>query len=570
MRTKICNLVHNQKFIFLLLFLLGGFISSILQYELVWDFMNYHYYNGWAFMNNRFNVDVLMAGVNSFFNPLPNVPLYYMIKYFNDFPAVISFLQGLWFGLLMYIIYLMTLCYFDISKNTEKIKAVVCFLIAITGNATFFQMGTSTNEIMLAVFYMLSFYLLSEEIFIKQSGQKLPFIIAGFVLGAAMGLKLTGVIYCIASGITLIVFHKQIKNSWRNIAWFTLSGLIGFVAFSGFWMWTLWQEFQNPFFPFANSFFKSDWLVHTNFSDTSFVPKNWKEFLLWPFFLAFTLHRAEGEEMFTADFRLFFVYLIFIYMLAKGIYFVCRRKKITVASKWLFLSFYLFIIYLIWAYFFSISRYFVMGEILMAFVIVKAWGNLEPNTLWGKGFYGSFLLLAAFVLISTPYFSESWGNRSNWKKVNHGRDAYMGVEEVHIPDNALIQTYNYPTAAVFTYWADKNPNIKGVNIYQQVNGAFYPDGSIYKDYYRVNPNWQKRRDDAVAMHKGPKLLLVANGFDGIKLNMDFSKIKEVKGMRCHFLRNNMLPYISLCAPKEIADEVFVNNKFKIYEDADEK
>ena len=141
---------------------------------------------------------------------------------------------------------------------------------------------------------------------------------------------------------------------------------------------------------------------------------------------------------------------------------------------------------------------------------------------------------------------------------------------MNIPDNALIQTYNYPTSAIFAFWADKNPTLQGVNIFQQVHRAIFPDGSFRKDYYEVNSNWQKLRDDVTTNHKGPKLLLVANGFDGIRLNMDFSKHKEVKGMRCHFLRNNLLPFISLCAPKEIADEVFVNNRMKIYEDGDEK
>ena len=147
-------------------------------------------------------------------------------------------------------------------------------------------------------------------------------------------------------------------------------------------------------------------------------------------------------------------------------------------------------------------------------------------------------------------------------------DMYIGTEPINIPDNALIQTYNYPTSAFFVYFAEQNPTIKGVNIFQQMYG-FTQNSTINKeDYFKINSHWQKQRDEVIAKHKGPKLLLVANGLDGIKLNMDFSKIEEVKGMRCHFLRNNMLSFISLCAPKEIADDVFVDNKLKIYEDGE--
>ncbi len=244
---KILNLFHHQKFLFLLFLLSGALLSAFLKYEMVWDFMNYHYYNGWAFVNGRFNQDVLMAGLNGFFNPLPDVPLYYMIKYFNDIPTIISFLQGLWFGALMYVVYRLELLFFDVSSWQGKIGAVACFAIALTGNATFFQIGTSSNEIMLAFFYMLSFYILVDEIFVKQSGNKLPFILAGFLLGAAMGLKLTGVIYCIVSGVALIVFHKQIKNPGKNIAWFMLFGFLGFMAFSGFGCGNCGKNFKTRF-----------------------------------------------------------------------------------------------------------------------------------------------------------------------------------------------------------------------------------------------------------------------------------------------------------------------------------
>ena len=129
MKTKFYHLMNNQKFIFVVFLLSGGFLSSVLQYEIVWDFMNYHYYNAWAFVHNRFNKDILMAGVNGFFNPLPDVPLYYLIKYFNDFPALISFLQGLWFGALMYVVFRLEFLFFDKNSLSGKIALGLCFLI---------------------------------------------------------------------------------------------------------------------------------------------------------------------------------------------------------------------------------------------------------------------------------------------------------------------------------------------------------------------------------------------------------------------------------------------------------
>ncbi len=572
MKIDLSKVFVSQKFVCLLFLLFGGLLSSVLQYEIVWDFINYHYYNGWAFVNGRYNQDVLMAGLNGFFNPLPDVPLYLMVKYFNDYPDLICFMQGLWFGALMYVVYRLELLFFDVSSWQGKIGAVACFAIALTGNATFLQIGTSSNEIALAFFYLLAFYWLIEEIFFRKTGNKLPFICAGFLLGAAMGLKLTGVIYCIVSGASLILFYKKIKNPWQNIAWFTLFGFLGFMAFAGFWMWKLWQEFQNPFFPFGNFIFKSDWMPEKSFFDQNFRPQNWKEFLIWPLITSFTLRRDEGDDMFVSDFRAMFVYLIAVAWGCKVLWTLVRRKKSVFEDKWAFLYCYAFLAYVIWAYFFSISRYFVVGEIVFAFIIVKALWGKNPKSFIAAGLYYGFLLLVMFVLLSTPYFSEKWGTRGNWKYLHLPQDKFVAVEDVHIPDNALIQTYNYPSSALFVYFAEKNPTISGVNVYQQVYRATYFDKIFNMDYFDFNEHWKKLRQEALARHKGPKLVLATNAryVPGAPLTLDFSKIKEIKGMECYFLFNNMLPFISLCAPKEIADEVFVHSKMKIYEDGDEK
>ena len=122
-------------------------------------------------------------------------------------------------------------------------------------------------------------------------------------------------------------------------------------------------------------------------------------------------------------------------------------------------------------------------------------------------------------------------------------------------------------AAFFAFWADKQPSLKGVNIYQQLYYRMSETSDfVGKDFFRTLKPWQQKRDEIVAQHKGPKLLLVANGITHRVLNMDFIRHEAARGMSCYFLYNNLLSYISLCAPKEIADQVFVNKGMKIYED----
>ncbi len=83
----------------------------------MWDFANYHYYNPWAFLNGRVGYDIAPAGLNTYFNPLMDIPLYLMIQYFNDSPNIIYAFQGLYFG--------------DFFMFSSRYS--VCFLTAVPG-----------------------------------------------------------------------------------------------------------------------------------------------------------------------------------------------------------------------------------------------------------------------------------------------------------------------------------------------------------------------------------------------------------------------------------------------------
>ncbi len=312
---------YNLLFFFLSI-MTGGCLSVFLQYEISWDFANYHYYNPWAFLNDRMGYDIAAGALNSYLNPLMDIPLYLLIKYFNDYPKFIMFMQGIWAGLLLFSFFKLAVLYFDRDSLKGKIGIFLTLLIALTGNAFFLQIGTSSNEIPIAFLVMTALYLLIKDIFFDKRSRLWIFIVAGFLLGSAMGLKLTGVIYCLSIGLSLILFYKQIEKPWQKISLFALAGLCGFLVFNGFWMWKMWQEFQNPFFPFANELFKSEFLPEVNISDNRFFPKNNFEMLLFPLFLGFNFVRLEGL-MFVVDYRPALVFILFIIFVLKKLVCYC-------------------------------------------------------------------------------------------------------------------------------------------------------------------------------------------------------------------------------------------------------
>lgn len=550
------NLLKNNSFVLFLFLIAGGLISSFLQYELVWDFINYHYFNAWAFVNGRVGYDVLLAGPNGFYNPLADIPLYYMIEYLNDYPHIIYFIQGLWFGALLFVFYKIALMYLDTATAKGKTALFFCLLIALSGFATFKQIGTSTNEIPLAFLVMSGLYLLLKELFEAKSGSRKPFVLSGFLLGAAMGLKLTAFIYCAVMGFCLIVFYKQIKYPVKNILLFTLSGVVGFLIFDGFWLWKMWQMFENPFFPFANRFFKSNWLSVHNFTDDNFTPNNWFEFAFWPVIQSFSFQREEGK-MFVADMRPVVIYFIFAYYGIKWLIGIIRKKKFDIDPRWVFLILFFVLTYWVWTVVFSIVRYYVVWEMLAAIFIAKAIFAVSPKSVIGEGLYYSFLLLLMFVLLSTTYFSDNWGRRYDYKKMPAEQDYYFWVDDiVLIPDNTLFMTFDFPSSALFVKHFKRNPTIRGINMMQGSYIAEYDDGRKF-DYFNYHPKWLEEKRKVINGYKGTVFLITVEE----KVNgLDFSKEEIFDSYECRPLKNNMVPFAKICVPKALSGVLFKNAK----------
>ena len=61
------------------------------------DLLNYHFYNGFAFLNGRLDQDIAPAGPGSYFNPLVDAVHYLGIRHLPPmvFTALLGALQGL-------------------------------------------------------------------------------------------------------------------------------------------------------------------------------------------------------------------------------------------------------------------------------------------------------------------------------------------------------------------------------------------------------------------------------------------------------------------------------------------
>ena len=105
--------------IFILFLCLSCFLSVYLFQLPSNDLYYYHYYNGWAFLHNRIDIDFLPSLTRTYYNPLYDALMYFTVEKLNNHPLVLLFVSSLKYGILMFVCYKVYDCVF---KNVYKDK----------------------------------------------------------------------------------------------------------------------------------------------------------------------------------------------------------------------------------------------------------------------------------------------------------------------------------------------------------------------------------------------------------------------------------------------------------------
>ncbi len=561
-----CRALYNI-FIFAILVLSGMCLSAFLKNEFFWDFANYHYYNAWAFLNNRLNYDIVPSSFNTFLNPVIELPLYFYIKYFNDNITLIYALQGIWSGLLLFIFYKIYLLFFDIKTIEQKIICILAVCLSITGFSTFHQIGSSTNEIPIAFFILWGLYLLLKMIKLPDTQTLTKFFFAGLIMGIGLGLKQTVIIYCVASGLTLIICYKYLNKPFKSIFSFALGGLIGYLILNGYFMYKYWVLYNNPFFPFLNGFFHSPYFYDFNFRETRFLPQL-NTFFIRPFFWNFYGHSISEVEF--IDFRLTILYTILLSVLLYAL--LTNKTKSYFKEKPLQTIFYIFSLlsFLFWSALFSILRYTVILEVLSVIFLVPVIQHfLKTKNIIVAGLFCSLIIVLLFI----PTLDKGWDKRLAQDKL------FLDIEPINLPNNSLIKLYNFPSAFVIPSLV-KNKSIRALG-YKHYN-CEYNKGYEFVEYGA----FRQIRDNIEKNHKGPSVIIL---FDNTLINQipieeeikliksceqkntpcpfslceTWPKTKEMilsipDNYACRLLKNNIEKRLKICVPQELKTQILGN------------
>lgn len=541
-KNIIIKIFNNNLIMFGLIVCLGMIICVSVGYQDTrWDFTNYHYYNAFAFLNNRLNYDIVPSSINTFFNPLLDLPLYFYIEKFNNHPNIVVALQGIWYGCLLFAFYKITTLFFDNKTLEGNFKSILALAIASTGQAVFFQSSASANEISIAFSSFISLYFIFKMIKYPNEQKSYKYFLCGLLLGCALGLKSTLIYICISTGLSLILCFKYLSKPIKFILLLALGGFVGYLITNGWWMYKMWNLYQNPFFPFLNEVFKSPYFDNINYSDRRFIPPISKA-IIFPYI--WTSKKYRSAEIVFSDFRgpVFYTLslLFFIYMTIKP-----KRWKDLFTDKklYFFFTIFVFLSYVLWLSIFSIYRYIIVVEMLSALFFVKIIFSYKTNKTLNFILYYSIMSVICGVLIFN--FKHGLG----WPKYNLDK-GFVYMETVKMPENSLLKLYNFPTSGVIPILAKYNSfRALGYNHHnlKHMEGSDFVERGKFREI----------RDNIEKEHKGREIIIYRilpqhNSRYVILLNYIE---KEIEGKYCRKLENNLDNKLYICVPEELKDEI---------------
>lgn len=375
--------------------LAGAIYTWLVGEDVNWDWQNYHEYNVWAVITGRYGIDALPAGFQTYFNPTVYFPVYYL-RHLLPLPYGLMII-GAVHGLNLLLIYFLIRVLLREAATASAIGASI--LIAAVGPMTLSEVGTSFSDILTAL------PIVAGCILILSADGSRPgrYVLAGLLIGAAMGLKLTNVVYALGAAAAVLAAGRPVVATLC----LGVGGAAGAVATGGAWSVMLWREMGNPIFPLFNAVFKSPELVPMNIMDWQFMPRGFLDALAYPLYWLVGDNRSSEYPF--RDARFAVATLLLLAGVGRAL---VTRVTIFTRRDVQFLLFFI-VSYAAWLTVFSIQRYAIVLELLCAPLVVL----LIARCLGGQPGLtseGALSLRVNAVMAATAVLIALWSQPGDW------------------------------------------------------------------------------------------------------------------------------------------------------------
>jgi hypothetical protein len=509
-----------------------GLYSVHLGVDRNWDLQNYHLYNVLAALHNRYFYDVAPAQLQSYFNPLLDLPFFSMIEFFNDWPRVIAFVEGAVHGVSLLCIGLLTWHLLGSAEGMSQalriILTALALLIGATGAGSAPLIGATTGDLQATAPMFVALLLVIRAIDRAQMDSRRALgaiAIAGVLAGFAAAAKLTMGIYGVAIAVSLFALPRALLVS--GVLRFAATGVAGVLFGGGLHFFRMWRLFGNPFFPMFNNVFHSPYWEASAIRDTRFLPKTQIDWLILPFEWAQNTGQSIVSELAFRDIRIALAFTLGGLAALSWLGSLTRSSQGTRVSPGVrALTIFILVAYFIWLPLFSIYRYLVPIELLSGVVIVLALGAIVRRHAWPvMGVAAAGLCIATTVPLD-------WGHAPF-------RDRYIEVNAPALAPDTLVVIVGADPVSYFIPFL--NRKVRWVSL---MNNLLRPD----QDNLLM-----RRARELIKEHRGPLMMLQA-GASEADSDATLSRLSLVRGPgECGYLSSNLVAERYAICPISLSD-----------------
>lgn len=464
-----------------------------------WDLRNYHWYNGWAWLNDRHTLDFAAAQAQTWFNPLLPAFLYSLLSSLT--PWLGTFLLGALQGINLVPLH-------HIARRLLPQRPILVLLVAIAGATGATQRGElgatfGDNLVSIPLLCALAFV-------VRPAASVRTSALAGALLGLAVGLKLTAA-PAAASIACASVWLFLRRGEARHGVVLAGSAIVAFLVINGPWMWHLWRSFGNPLFPMFSAFFGSEFALPIELRDTRWLARDLLQWLFYP--LCWASQPRIVSELWFLDLR---VPAWFVAMVALPVWWR-RAHAGSIAPQALTLVIVATALtYGLWLVLFGYYRYLIVVEMLAPLLVTVALLALPVRI----GIASACIVLVAIGL----------GTRApRWGRLDAYADSYVTVQ---LPGLALQRDAIVVLAgdAPLAFLAPSFPSgTRFVRIQGNVMGPPLPESALDRTVAA-----------RIRAHRGPLLLLCANPDDALLPQTLQRHALTLNRPRCAPVQSNLL------------------------------
>lgn len=444
----------------------AGLASLAAGQDANWDLLNYHLYNPWAWLTGRYGFDLAPAQLQTYHNPLLDVPFHLMVAHGWP-PRAIAFVLAIPAGVTAYVLYrIATLHFGGLAQPWAATAVVAAVAIGVTGPNARSMLGTTMNEWPGTALLAIALFLLLRGLVHGAPGWR-ALAAAGLLAGAASGLKLTAATYAVGLAVALLAVRGPRRGIGATFV-FGAATLAGIAITLGPWMAKMHALTGNPLFPYYNALFTSPWLPADWQFFKAFGPRSFAQWLTLPFDLLRPPQYYVSEQRYRDARVPVLAALALVALLAPlGFRLAGRRRPASgiavgpgVRAAYAYLAVYVAVSFALWAWLHAIHRYLLALEVLTGIALVALVLHLTTPR-WKTA---ALVALALAVIATTRVPS--------WWRVPFGED-FVRVEAPPVAPGTLVLVVGGPMAYVLP---SLSPDARYVGIANNLVplGADYP------------------------------------------------------------------------------------------------